>query len=185
MSEFSLNHKAVCITALRSIPSAVDNFFNFVDGFLQIIVVFQTALDFFAAVQNRRMIPAAEILADVGKAHVQHILAEEHGNMPGVGNALIPPLGLQIRRFQMIIFGDSLFNQFRRKRLLFVAADQTLQNLVAKSQIDNAAVDQRRIIFNSVKRPLQLTDIGRNVGCDELDGVVGDIDTVLVSRSGG
>ena len=114
----------------------IDLFYQDVDRIFEILVFPDIRFDFFDPMDDGRMIPPAENVADILQGTIRHFLAQIHGNLPRISDVLAFLFGYHIVHGQAVMLCDGLDDQLRRDLFGTIRRDQVFQRFFRKDKVD-------------------------------------------------
>ena len=143
----------------------------------QIRIPLNVCGNFIEAVDNCGMIPVSENHPDLLEGGVCHIPAEVHGDLPRIGDLLVPLLPLQVCLSDSVVIRHHLDDELRRDGRNFIRVDHVLQDLLGHFQIDLPVV-QPAHGDDPVQGTFQLPDIAADICGNVLNDLIVDVEAV-------
>ena len=152
-------------------------FFKVLNGAADLVVFLNELADLVAGVHDGRVVAPAEEVADARGRKLGLLPNEIHGDLPGLRDFAVAPLGEQVRLADAEIPRDGLDDGFGRRGARFCRGHDPVERFLGDIQRDLAAVQLGHGVDAS-ERALELADIGFDLFCDVVKHAVGYVDVL-------
>src|SRR6266852_7719 len=142
-----------------------------IEGAVQVLVAAPQGIDLVDRVQDRRMVLAAELPADLRQRRRGELFDQVHGDLAGKGDGFRIAAHLQVLLAQAELLAHALLNELDGD-LLLLRGDDVLEHLLGGGQVDVGA-GQRSVSQQASQRALELADIRFDRAGDEFGHLVG------------
>src|SRR3990170_8601606 len=150
-------------------PDGVD---DVVEGLPELGVFLEEPLDLVDGVEDRRVVLAAEALADVGEGIAGELVGEVHGDLAGKGDGLGPGLGAQVVRLDAEDVADATLDVVDRDEA-FLGAPDVGEYLLREVEAELAAGEAAEGA-DAHEGALEFADVGLDLVRDEVGEIVGE-----------
>ncbi len=141
---------------------------------LTLVGILQDALDLIDRVDHRRVVTAAEALADRRQRRLGEVATQVHGDLTRVGDLRGAFVAAQFADVHAELTRDLALYHLDRDRLRVAVREDVLQRLLGEVDVDRSAGD-RGVADDPAQGALELADVGRHAAGDVFEDLaVGD-----------